>query len=54
MKNLIAYFEGAAKDLNVLIDEPTGSVEKMAAVLQANATLMNGTRKLIVKHLWKS
>lgn len=40
MTKLIAYFEGAAKDLKELINEPTGSVEKMAEVLQANAKLI--------------
>lgn len=45
MKNLIAYFEGAAKDLQKLIDDPMLSTEQniknMAITLQANAALMN-------------
>lgn len=40
MKNLIAYFEGQAKELQGLINEPTGGIEKTAAVLQANAAFV--------------
>jgi len=40
MKEIIAYFEGAAKELRALINEPTGGIEKMAAVLQANAAMV--------------
>lgn len=44
MKRLVAYFEGAAKDLQELIDsQPTieQDIINMAVVLQANAALMN-------------
>ncbi len=43
MKNLVAYFAGAAKDLQKLLDGmPTieEDIKKTASVLQANAALV--------------